>query len=158
MVLLLKGQASPLVGCTSVTDRRLYTISLRLQITENSCQQTTCSLGRRAIAFRTRQTRHLKVFSIFKVRGRKPASSPGLWRFIVGPGGPKHKSALDLVEEECLPKKQALILTRNPLQSCGYSGRVAQLGEHLLCKKAGKITQVPHLVSLTRKHAVQSPS
>src|ERR1700733_822258 len=25
----------------------------------------------------------------------------------------------DLVEEECLPKKQALIPTRNPLQSCG---------------------------------------
>jgi hypothetical protein len=35
------------------------------------------------------------------------------------------------------------------------SGRVAQLGEHLLCKKAGKITQVPHLVSLTRNGAVQ---
>ena len=31
-------------------------------------------------------------------------------------------------------------------------------GEHLLCKKAGKITQVPHLVSLTRKHAVQPTS
>ena len=37
-------------------------------------------------------------------------------------------------------------------------GRVAQLGEHLLCKKAGKITQVPHLVSLTRKRAVQTTS
>ena len=28
----------------------------------------------------------------------------------------------------------------------------------VLCKKAGKITQVPHLASLTRKHAVQPPS
>jgi hypothetical protein len=37
-------------------------------------------------------------------------------------------------------------------------GRVAQLGEHLLCKKAGKITQVPHLVSLTWKQAVQPTS
>jgi hypothetical protein len=38
-----------------------------------------------------------------------------------------------------------------------YCGRVAQLGVRLLCKKAGKITQVLHLVSLTRKHAVQPP-
>ena len=83
-------------------------------------QQTgiSCSLGSRAIAFRTRQTRHLKMFFIFKSSGRKPASSPEVWRFIVGPGGPKHKSALDLVEEERLPKKQALVPTRNPLQSC----------------------------------------
>jgi hypothetical protein len=28
----------------------------------------------------------------------------------------------------------------------------------LLCKKAGKITHVPHLVSLTRTHAVQPTS
>jgi hypothetical protein len=33
-----------------------------------------------------------------------------------------------------------------------------RLREHPLCKKAGKITQVPHLVSLTRMHAVQSTS
>jgi hypothetical protein len=41
---------------------------------------------------------------------------------------------------------------------CQPYGRVAQLGEHLLCKRAGKITQVPHLVSLTRTHAVQPTS
>jgi len=34
---------------------------------------------------------------------------------------------------------------------------VTQLGEHLLCSKAGEITQVPHLVSLTRKRTVQPP-
>lgn len=28
----------------------------------------------------------------------------------------------------------------------------------VLCNKAGKFTQVPHLVSRTRKHAVQPPS
>jgi hypothetical protein len=43
------------------------------------------------------------------------------------------------------------------IRGSSRSGRAAQLGEHLLCKKAGKITQVPHLVSLTRKRAVQSP-
>ena len=37
-------------------------------------------------------------------------------------------------------------------------GRVAQLGEHLHCKKAGKIKQVPHLVSLMREHSVQPRS
>ncbi len=42
------------------------------------------------------------------------------------------------------------------MKVASYCGRVAQLGEHLLCKKAGKITQVPHLVSLTRKHAADS--
>ena len=47
------------------------------------------------------------------------------------------------------------ILIDSLLESDSCRGRVAQLGEHLLCKKAGKITQVPHLVSLTRKHAVQ---
>ena len=42
---------------------------------------------------------------------------------------------------------------------CGYMvWRSGPTKEHLLCKKAGKITQVPHLVSLTRKHAVQPTS
>ncbi len=50
------------------------------------------------------------------------------------------------------------ILLDSLLELYSCRGRVAQLGEHLLCKKAGKITQVPHLVSLTRTHAVQPTS
>ncbi|MGB7282592.1 MAG: hypothetical protein WBE13_10050, partial [Candidatus Acidiferrum sp.] len=37
-------------------------------------------------------------------------------------------------------------------KNSGWS--VPQMEEQLLCKKAGKITQVPHLVSLARIHAV----
>jgi len=46
----------------------------------------------------------------------------------------------------------------SPLESDSCGGRVPRLGEHLLCKKAGEITQVPLLVSLTRNHAVQPTS
>ncbi len=60
--------------------------------------------------------------------------------------------------QEHLLTEQVVTGQRNLLESYSYRGRVAQLGEHLLCKKAGKITQVPHLVSLTRTHAVQSAS
>jgi hypothetical protein len=37
-------------------------------------------------------------------------------------------------------------------------GGQINMREHLPTGKAGKITQVPHLVSLTRAHAVQSTS
>ena len=46
-------------------------------------------------------------------------SEPYIYSTFVGPRAPNCTWALDLVEEECLPKKQALMLTRNPLQSCG---------------------------------------
>jgi hypothetical protein len=46
-------------------------------------------------------------------------SEPYIYCTFVDPSAPNCTWALDLVEEECLPKKQALIPTRNPLQSCG---------------------------------------
>src|SRR5271170_5587193 len=53
------------------------------------------------------------------VRGRAKRQKNSPNYIITSNTADKRASQLDLVEEECLPKKQALILTRNPLQSCG---------------------------------------
>jgi hypothetical protein len=72
-----------------------------------------------------------------------------MWQVMSGP--------LSLGEH--LQTEQVVICLCNPLESQRYCGRVAQLGEHLLCKQgvAGSIPATSTNISLPFKHLLIWP-